>query len=560
MKMKFVLLIVAVVCLGIGYGIGSKNSPKSTEKTVEADVVDLLAKRKELLPDGKPSRFYVRLGDVYTGYRLYVPAELAFRKATTAPYGENDVAMIQAKLGSALLYNGKTEEGLLCFERADTADGDQFIKGQIYPIICSACEKNGQATAGLPYARKWVTIATSQHARQKAAESLGKLSKQAGKLDELVKEMQARVKKNPDDAQALFVLKYIYEELNPNAEKISEVMDGLIKRSTSSAEKAQLCKRAAETCLRNKDYPGAEKHLREAISLTNDKARSCSYRMYLARTYQLSEQADKAEKELLYVVENTEQPAEKTYARRQILSSYRNQKKLPDLIKRYEARLAEAPNNIDTLMFLADMYRSTREFDKARKSLEAVLRSEPENVTAMTGVVEAYTQTRNYAKADQIYESLLAADSKNAMNYLYKMGKLAVQMKNKEAITGRALQMAQCPPKTPQDMVQTAEIFAYAGRTNELNQWYQKALTKSPEGRMRLGTQMRMAHAAIGAEQLGFAQSILQGIVDTSEATQTRAQAKRMLLKIEEMQARAVEQDSVSRKEAHNPQKILNKE
>lgn len=221
-KFPIGLLLITLV-LGVGIGVyWSRNRPsRMARSTKEMSSVKIIK--------GKPARFYSSLADTYREFKEYDPAIELYRHALLIVKSKSHQSMILVKLGVSEMRMGAKAKGAGRFGTAfELTRLEPQSKAKMYRLIVAACEDTGELKRGEEYAQAWMHMPGCNDAsRNEALAALARLKRAGGQLRDYIKEMEARVAKDPKDKEAGYILQYIYSTLEPNSEKLEELKNRL---------------------------------------------------------------------------------------------------------------------------------------------------------------------------------------------------------------------------------------------------------------------------------------------------------------------------------------------
>ena len=169
-----------------------------------------------------------------------------------------------------------------------------------------------------------------------------------------------------------------------------------------------------------KNYVAAEEPFEAALRLSEDVAFRVKVYDALIPSYRLHAEADDLAKAVEYVIENGQRLTERSNAANALLAYARERNVTDELVKRYESRLKEQPDNRAALFLLSEFYGGPKRDAKRRVELLdrfialEIAQGEPQTVTEQAELAQLYMKADKFAEAAELFETAANGDEKLA--------------------------------------------------------------------------------------------------------------------------------------------------
>ena len=237
-------------------------------------------------------------------------------------------------------------------------------------------------------------------------------SKQYDKAIELYEELIAKF---PEDKQNyLSSLMWAYQRADRNEDAIKTAEEYLKEKP----DKAHVYSTTASLYNNLKDYDKAIQMYKKAIELEENADNQARHLMQIGRIYAQQKKYEEAEGAYEEAKTTSKRGWVQQDANRQISELYRKMGKIDELVKKYEAKLKEEPENIQLLKQLAEIYSGDRQYEKCIELYSKALEIEPDDRNILSQLASAYQNSKQYDKAIELYEELIAKFPEDKQNYL----------------------------------------------------------------------------------------------------------------------------------------------
>ncbi|HEV7279873.1 MAG TPA: hypothetical protein VGN57_06625 [Pirellulaceae bacterium] len=169
-----------------------------------------------------------------------------------------------------------------------------------------------------------------------------------------------------------------------------------------------------------KNFAAAEAPLEAALKLSDDESFRVKVYSALIPSYRLHADVDDLAAAVEYVVEKGERLTERANAATALIAYGRERSVTDALLKRYEGRLEERPDDRAALFLLSELYGGPKRDAKRRIELLDRLiaiereRGEPQTVAEQAEFAQLYMKAEKFSEAAELYETAARGDEKLA--------------------------------------------------------------------------------------------------------------------------------------------------
>lgn len=167
----------------------------------------------------------------------------------------------------------------------------------------------------------------------------------------------------------------------------------------------------------NREFDACREPFEAALKLAPDvKYRIKVYRALLAAYRQLPE-IDKFVEAADYIITNSEQPAERSIIRTDLLSFVHQRGKTNDLVSKYEDVLKKDPKNLPALFILSEVYADLKKDPKrSAELLEQMFKLSSDqgqavNVPAAAKLAQQYFKQKKFKESAELFEKIAPMDA-----------------------------------------------------------------------------------------------------------------------------------------------------
>ncbi len=528
------LIISAIIALAIGVAIGYAVRGPSTAAPDKPDTPDKPATpvltTNQTPAQGRDMRYHRDLADVHLRYNeaaeAYQNLEAALKLATQP----QDRIALMCRLAEADLKSGKKDAGSKRLDEAITVAEAHKHVDIAYRGVTGACMSAKAWDLAEKHLKDWLAATASPTFRNKIYTDLAKVSKEQGKIDAFIAEMEAELKKNPKDHAILSALQFTHRNLKYSPTKAAARAADLLSQSKNRSQKALLYRQAAESYAAQGDYPKAIQQLDQAITLNTDQRVAMGYRLLLGKLYQSNKQLKEAEREFLFVADNAANPSERSVAERYLLLLFRSQKRLKELSDLYETRLTRDPNDLRVNLFLGDLYMQQKRTDKAVVCFHNALRLNPRNTQTITRLAEAYDRQSKYDLSAQYYSKLTEMSPANAAYYQERIARVYIKAGRYKEAAACVDKIAATKPAHFSHRLYIAELYVLCMEQFKADNAQRLALAAAKTDREKVICHFRLADTYAKTGNVAQAEAMLNHVItnfrDPSAVIQARQKLK----------------------------------
>jgi DNA uptake protein ComE-like DNA-binding protein len=257
-------------------------------------------------------------------------------------------------------------------------------------------------------------------------------------------------------------------------------------------ETAEEALRAGLAYLELKENAKAQDPLEQALKLAkDDKFKIRVYQVLHQEVYRALPEPDKATEALEFVIDKSQSDAERSLARRSLMSFIHQRGKEDWVVNRYEEVLKKDPNNKTALYILSEVYARLKENPKraaeVTERLAAVTKQEggKVDVGAQANLAGQYVKAGKVKEGAEIYEKIAELDPKMAGPYWKEAAAAWLKIKEKEKALAAAKAANDTQGETRNDLLQhfyhkaLADIFLELGEPKLAIPHYEKAIEKT---------------------------------------------------------------------------------
>jgi tetratricopeptide (TPR) repeat protein len=166
-----------------------------------------------------------------------------------------------------------------------------------------------------------------------------------------------------------------------------------------------------------KEFAKGQDAVAQALKLApHDEARVKIYRSLL-RAYTTAPEWEYKVTALEFMIEKSEQAAERSLARSELVGFVYQRGKTNDVIKRYEERLQKEPNHEATLYILSELYTQSKENPKRAaellEKLSQVQKASGKELSVLESakLAREYVKTKKFKEGAELFEQTAARDA-----------------------------------------------------------------------------------------------------------------------------------------------------
>lgn len=266
------ILAAMLLCLPVVAALGAAS--KGTSKSVES----------------LPAEFWAELGGVYMRWQVYDKADEAFDKAIELASEPAAKARIYQQLAQAQIQAGDGPKALAALDAAIELASDDAAAREYRNQRAEVYLAMGDVGKAIDEYEAVLALGGTPSEQAVARQMLLDLHKQAGTLDKVVADATARLDADPNDADALEMLRLTYAVVQPDNGKLAGVLERIVAADPDdTGTKRQLVDVYRE--LGQHDKAAA---LLEAMVKAVPKAARASYYSLIAEEYAAMGETDTA--------------------------------------------------------------------------------------------------------------------------------------------------------------------------------------------------------------------------------------------------------------------------
>ena len=256
-----------------------------------------------------------------------------------------------------------------------------------------------------------------------------------------------------------------------------------------------------------KDYAQGQDAVEQALKLApHDEARVKVYRSLL-RPYTTAPEWEYKVTALEFIIEKSEQAAERSLARSDLVGFVYQRGKTDDVVKRYEERLQQEPNHEATLYILSEIYTRSKENPKRAAELLEKLSQIQKAAGKELSVLESaklageYVKAKKFKEGAELFEKTAARDAALAAWHFKDAAAAWLKAGDKTKAIAAAKSSAASPGEKRSEQLEyfwlrsLGDTFLDAGEPALAIPYFKKALEKTKIDGYLKDTEQRLGEA-----------------------------------------------------------------
>ena len=261
-----------------------------------------------------------------------------------------------------------------------------------------------------------------------------------------------------------------------------------------------------------RNFAAAMEPFEAALKLTDDVKMKVKLNRALMASYRTQNEIEKMLTAVEYIITHSEQAAEQSIVRRDLMSFVHQRGKTDDAVKRYEEQLKTDPKNRTALFLLSEIYASLKQDPKKSAELTERLAAldkdsgKPLDVQQQAQLAQQYVRARKYKEGAELYETIAPLDAKLAAWHWKEAASAWSQAKDKPKALAAAKKADESAPEARTELLvhfwhkALGDIYLETGEPALAVPHYEKAIASTTIAGYLSATRLKLAEAT---EQAG---------------------------------------------------------
>lgn len=255
------------------------------------------------------------------------------------------------------------------------------------------------------------------------------------------------------------------------------------------------------------EYAQSQEPLEEALKLAEDDEYRVKVYRALLPAYTIAPEWTLKLKALEFIIRHSEQAAERSLARTELMSFVRQRGKTKDTVKHFEEQLKVNKDDESALYILTEIYvRLTNEPRKAAETLEQLAKVQQKagkelSVAESAQLAAEYVKARKYKEGAELFEATAVRDKTLAAWHYKEAAAAWLNAKDKTKAFAAAKASAESAPEKRSDLLtyfwhrSLGDVFSDCGEAALAVPHYKHALENTQIDGYRKETEQRLARA-----------------------------------------------------------------
>lgn len=277
----------------------------------------------------------------------------------------------------------------------------------------------------------------------------------------------------------------------PSPQVVAQITDQEKSKADGKYGSAEEAYRVGAAFYSLREYAKTREPFEAALKLAPDDAyRVKVYRALLAAYTQESKWQLKADA-LDFIIAHSDQEAERSLARRELMGFLRERGKTNDAVKRYEERLKNNPKDEATLYILIEIYSRLKDDPRRAATLleqwETLKRADGKEmkVAEAAQLAQEYVKQKKFKEGAELYEKTALRDAKLAAWHYKEAAAAWLKAGDNARAVAAAKASTECEPETRSELLQhfwhrgLADVFFDSGEYALAIPHYEQAIAKT---------------------------------------------------------------------------------